>query len=66
MGFQERWLRELILTGEQDVCLRFPNGTQAKTVRLLAAEKVVRTEQVGRYLEVSVLSILDHEVIVLE
>jgi hypothetical protein len=59
-------LRELIPVGEQIVRLRLPDGTQVKTVRLLAADKILRVEQSGQSLSVTVPSILDHEVVAVD
>ncbi len=59
-------VRELIPVGKQKVRLRLPDGKQAKAVRLLAADKVLRAEQSGQYLSVIVPSILDHEVVAVD
>jgi hypothetical protein len=59
-------VRELVPVGEQKVRLRLPDGKQAKAVRLLAADKVVRAEQSGRDLTVTVPSVLDHEVVAVD
>ena len=59
-------IRELIPVGEQKVRLRLPDGTQAKKVRLLAADKAPRAEHSGQYLSVTVPSILDHEVVAID
>jgi len=59
-------IRELIPVGEQHVRLRLPGRTRARNVRLLAAGKVLPVEQTAQYLSVTVPSILDHEVIVIE
>jgi hypothetical protein len=59
-------VRELVPVGVQKVRLRLPEGKQAKTVRLLAAGKVVDAEQVGRHVTVTVPSVLDHEVVAVD
>jgi hypothetical protein len=59
-------VRELIPVGAQKVRLRLPNGAKAKQVRLLAADKNVRSERSGPYLNVAVPSILDHEVVAID
>jgi hypothetical protein len=59
-------VRELLPVGEQKVRLRLPDGKQAKAVRLLAADKVVRAEQSGRDVVVTVPSVLDHEVVAVD
>jgi hypothetical protein len=59
-------LRELIPISEQKVRLRLPDGTQAKRVRFLAAEKRPRVEHSGQYLSVTVPTILDHEVVAID
>jgi hypothetical protein len=59
-------LRELIPIGEQKVRVRLPEGTQAKSVRLLAAAKRPRVERSGQYLSITVPAILDHEVVAID
>jgi hypothetical protein len=59
-------LRELIPVGEQKVRLRLPDGTRAKSVRLLAADLTPRAERSGQDLIVTVPSILDHEVVAID
>ena len=59
-------VRELIPISEQKVRVRLPDGTQAKRVRLLAAEKRPRGERSGQYLSVTVPAILDHEVVAID
>jgi hypothetical protein len=59
-------IRELIPIGEQKVRVRLPDGTRAKRVRLLAAEKTPRVERADRYLNIMVPSILDHEVVAID
>jgi hypothetical protein len=56
-------IRELIPVGEQQLRLRLPDRTQAKEVRLLAADRTLRAEYSGPYLSVRVPSIVDHEVV---
>jgi putative glycosyl hydrolase-like family 6 (GHL6) protein/glycosyl hydrolase family 42 (putative beta-galactosidase) len=59
-------IRELIPIGSQQVRLRLPEGAQAKTARLLAAETKIEPRQSGQYLDVTVPSILDHEVLAID
>jgi hypothetical protein len=59
-------VRELLPVGGQKVRLRLPDGKRARAVRLLAAGKVVRAEQSGRDLTVTVPSVLDHEVVAVD
>ena len=59
-------LRELFPVGEQKVRVRLPEGTRARKVRLLAADRIVRAETSGRYLSVTVPAIHDHEVIAID
>jgi hypothetical protein len=59
-------IRELIRIGEQKVRLRLPEGAQAKAVRLLAAEKTATAPTSDDYLEITVPSILDHEVVAID
>jgi hypothetical protein len=56
----------LIPIGEQQVRLRLPDGTRAKEVRLLTADRTPRAEYSGTYLNVWVPSILDHEVVAID
>jgi hypothetical protein len=59
-------IRELIPIGEQKVLVQLPKGAQAKTVRLLAAGKTVPAPTSGDYHEITVPSILDHEVVAID
>jgi hypothetical protein len=59
-------VRELIPVGEQKVRARLPDGTRAKQVRLLAANRTLRAERTGQYLSVTAPSILDHEVVAVD
>lgn len=59
-------VRELIPVGEQKVRLRLPEGGKPRQVRLLAADKRVRAERTGGYLNAIVPSILDHEVVAVD
>jgi hypothetical protein len=59
-------VRELIPVGPQEVRVCLPEGMRPKKVRLLAVEKSLRVERSGRYLRVSVPSILDHEVVAVD
>lgn len=59
-------LRELIPVGEQRIRLRMPEGAKPKQVRLLAADKKVRSQSSGPYLSLTVPSILDHEVVAVD
>jgi hypothetical protein len=60
--------RELIPVGEQQVHVRLPEGTRARRVRLLAANKTPQTnrERTGQHLTVHVPSVLDHEVVAID
>jgi hypothetical protein len=55
--------RELIPIGEQRVRVRLPEETRAKKVHLLAAGKSPRFTREGRYLNVTVPEVVDHEVV---
>ena len=59
-------VRELIPISEQKVRVRLPDGTRAKRVGLLAAEKHPRVQHSGQYLSVTVPAILDHEVVAID
>ena len=58
--------RELIPIGEQKVRVRLPDGTKAKRIQLLAAEKIVRAKASGGQLAVMVPQIVDHEVVAID
>jgi len=59
-------VRELIPIGEQHVRLRLPQGARPRQVRLLAANQRPHVQRIGPYLDATVPSILDHEIIVIE
>jgi hypothetical protein len=59
-------VRELLPAGEQKVRLRLPEAARARTVQLLAADKVLPVEQSGPSLMLVVPSILDHEVVAVD
>jgi hypothetical protein len=59
-------LRELLPVGAQSVRLRLPEGARVKQVRLLAAEKSLRSEGSSNYLVVTIPSILDHEIVAID
>jgi hypothetical protein len=59
-------VRELVPIGEQQVRLRLPAGTTAKTVRLLAAGTSPRVARSGAILDITVPSVLDHEVVAVD
>ena len=59
-------VRELIPVGEQKVRVRLPEGVRPKQARLLAAGRRLRPTQNGRYLSVTVPSIVDHEVVAID
>jgi Hypothetical glycosyl hydrolase 6/Beta-galactosidase trimerisation domain len=58
--------RELIAVGEQKVSLCLPPGLKAGKVRLLAADKVPRVARTGHRLNITVPSVLDHEIVAVE
>jgi len=59
-------IRELIPVGEQTVRLRLPDGTRAKRVSLLAAQKTPHFQLANSELTITVPSILDHEVVAID
>jgi hypothetical protein len=59
-------IRELLAVGEQKVRARLPDGLRAKSVRLLVANSAPAYRQAGEWLEVSVPSILAHEVVAID
>lgn len=58
--------REFLPLGEQRIKVRLPEGTQAKAVHLLVAEKAAETHAGGHELTIIVPSVLDHEVVAIE
>jgi hypothetical protein len=59
-------IRELIPVGPQEVRVRLPAGTKARSVRLLAADKTAKVDRSGQQLTLTVPSILDHEVVAID
>jgi hypothetical protein len=59
-------IREFFPTGAMQVSVRLPEGARAKKVQLLARGQVVRTEQSGGVVTVTVPSIVDHEVVAID
>jgi len=59
-------VRELVPIGKQQVSLRLPGETTAKTVRLLAAGTIPRIARSGARLDITVPSVLDHEVVAVD
>jgi hypothetical protein len=58
--------RELIPIGEQKVRMRLSEGKKAKKVQLLVSGKTPRSTSKGGYLDITVPSILDHEVVAVD
>jgi len=59
-------VREFIPVGEQRVRIQLPANAKPQRVHLLAADKVVHARRDKNFLEVTVPSILDHEVIAID
>ena len=59
-------IRELISVGEQRVRVRLPGSRHARGVKLLVAEIAPAFQQTGEWLEVTVPSILAHEVVAID
>jgi hypothetical protein len=59
-------VRELLPVGEQRVRVRLPDGLKARAVRLLVANRTPESRQTGEWLEVTVPSVLDHEVVAVD
>jgi len=59
-------IRELFPVGEQKVRARLPGGIRAKNVRLLVADAAATFRQADEWIEVSVSSIISHEVVAIE
>jgi hypothetical protein len=59
-------IRELIRIGPFKVRVRLPDGSRAGKIQLLAGGTIPRVERAGRYLTLTVPSILDHEVVAID
>jgi len=59
-------VRELIPVGEQRVRVRIPDGDAVARVQLLVADATPRVERSSTYLDVTVPSITDHEVVAID
>jgi hypothetical protein len=59
-------VREFIAVGEQRVRLRLPEGVRPQRVQLLAANKTMAARPDGQFLDVTVPSVVDHEVIAID
>ncbi len=59
-------LRELLPLGPQRVRVKLPAGTKPSKVTLLVAELAPHADESSGYLEVTVPSILDHEVVAID
>ena len=59
-------VREFIPVGEQRIRLRLPEGARPQRVQLLAASKTIVVRLGGEFLDLTVPSVLDHEVIAID
>jgi len=59
-------IREPLLVGEQHVRVKLPEGTAPRGVKFLVSGRPVASRQTGAWLEVTVPSILEHEVIAVD
>jgi hypothetical protein len=59
-------VRELLHVGEQLVRVRLPDGLKVRAVHLLVANRTPVSRQTGEWLEVTVPSVLDHEVVAVD
>ena len=59
-------IREFFPTGPIHVSVRLPEGARAKKVQLLARGQAVRTEQANGVVNVTIPSIVDHEVVAID
>jgi len=59
-------IREFFAVGEQRVRVRLPAGVTPRATKLLVANRVVDSRRDGAWLEVTVPSILDHEVVAVD
>ena len=59
-------VRDLLPVGQQQVRVRLPDGLKARSVRLLVADQTPQSQQTGEWLDVTVPSILAHEVVAVD
>jgi hypothetical protein len=59
-------IRELLPVGEQRIRLKLPAGASPRHVHFLVGKQPARSRQTGGWLEVTVPSILDHEVVAVD
>lgn len=59
-------IREFIPVGEQHVRVKLPDATPPRAVKFLVSGQAAASHQTGAWLEVTVPSILDHEVIAVD
>jgi hypothetical protein len=59
-------IRELVPLPEQRERVKLPDGTRASHVQLLVGERMPRVEQSPGYVDVTVSTILDHEVVAID
>ena len=59
-------IRELYPVGPQQVTLRLPDGRTPRGVRLLVSKADVKPDVSGQTLSLTIPSITDHEVVVVE
>ncbi len=59
-------IRELLPVGEQRVRLQIPAGAEVHSVHLLVGNQPVQSRPAGGWLEVTVPSILDHEIVAVD
>ena len=58
--------RELIPVGEQKVRLKLPQGRRVRKVQLLSAGRIPAVSELNGYMNITVPSILDHEIIAVD
>jgi hypothetical protein len=59
-------IRELIPVGPQSVRVRLPSAAKARRVRLLAGDKSPHVVRSGQHVELTVPSVLDHEIVAID
>ena len=59
-------IREFIPVGEQKMRVKLPSATPPREVKFLVSGKPAASHQTGAWLEVTVPSILDHEVLAVD
>jgi len=59
-------VHELIPSGPQEVTVRLPVGARASRVQLLVADRVIPIQETGGLVNLTIQSVLDHEVVAID